>query len=239
MKRIGGWLAVALLAGTAAAWAAQAQPALGAEKAAATDSAAALRAKYPLEVKLDYSEVPEMKDWAEKAKALVEQWYPFMCEALASDGFTPPKKLNLIFKKSDQGIASTSGGTITCSDGWFKAHPKDFGAVIHESIHVIQSYPGGSPSWLVEGIDDYMRFWFFEPETPKARLDPAKIKYTDSYQTTAAFLAWTVKTYDKDLVRKLNAACRNRKYKDDLFKEATGKDLNALFEEFKTSLAKK
>jgi hypothetical protein len=197
--------------------------------------------KYPLEVRLDCSEVPEMKAWCERAKGLVEQWYPVLCDLLPSDGFTPARRINLVFKKSDSGIAATGGNTITCSDGWFKAHPADYGAIIHESIHVIQAYPRGSPGWLVEGLDDYMRFWIYEPQTPKRPLDPNRIKYTDSYQVTAAFLAYLVKTYDKDFVAKLNAACRKGQYKDDLFKQIAGKDkdLDALWDEFKKSLPQK
>jgi hypothetical protein len=105
---------------------------------------------------------------------------------------------------------------------------------------VVQSYHSRSnPGWLVEGIADYVRFWVFEPQTPKRRLNPDRIKYTDSYQTTAAFLAWAVQKYDKDLVTKLNAACRKGQYKPDLWKEYTGKDLDALWEEFKQGLTGK
>jgi len=194
--------------------------------------------KYPLEVRLDISEVPDSKDWCEKAAKAVERWYPTFCDYLASDGFTPSKVINIKFKNDDKGIAATGGGNITCHMGWFKAHPDDIGAVVHESIHVIQAYHGRSnPGWLVEGIDDYLRWWIYE-HPPKGRLNPNRIKYTDSYQVTGAFLAWAVKAYDKDLVRKLNAACRKGEYKDELFKTYTGKDLDGLFEEFKKSLGK-
>jgi len=196
--------------------------------------------KYPLLVRLDYSEVPEMKDWCERAAHLVEQWYPRLADTLASDGYSPPRRINLTFKKGDKGIAGTSGSNITAYDGWFKAHPADVGAIIHEAIHVVQSYRSrGNPGWLVEGIADYVRFWIFEPQPPRRRLDPDRIKYTDSYQITAAFLAWVVEKRDKDLVTKLNAACRKGQYKPELWKEYTGKDLDALWEEFRQSLPKK
>jgi len=194
--------------------------------------------KYPLEVRLDVSEVPDSKDWCEKAAKAVERWYPTFCDYLAGDGFTPSKVITITFKNDNKGIAATGGDNITCHMGWFKAHPDDIGAVVHESIHVIQAYHSRSnPGWLVEGIDDYLRWWIYE-SPPKRRLDPNRIKYTDSYQTTGAFLAWAVRTCDKDLVKKLNAACRKGEYKDELFKAFTGKDLDALFEEFKKSLAK-
>ena len=58
-------------------------------------------------------------------------------------------------------------------------------------------------------------------------------KYTDSYQTTGAFLAWAVKTYDKDLVPSFNKVLRAGAYKTEIFKEATGKDVDELWKEFK------
>ena len=194
--------------------------------------------KYPIEVHLDDAEVPEMKDWCRRSKEIIEQWYPTLAEILASDGYTPPRRINLEFKKGNRGIAGTSGSTITAYDGWFKAHPDDYGALVHEAIHVIQSYPKYDPPWLVEGIDDYVRFWVYEPSPPRP-LNPARIHYTNSYQVTGAFLAWLVANRDKDIVRKLNAAFRKGQYKSDLFKEYTGKDLDALWGEFKKSLEKK
>ncbi|MCX5682154.1 MAG: basic secretory protein-like protein [Planctomycetota bacterium] len=195
--------------------------------------------KYPLEVRLDCSAIPDMKDWCEKAAKAVERWWPTFCDYLASDGFVPAKVINIKFLDDNKGIAATGGNNITCHMGWFKAHPDDIGAIVHESIHVIQAYHSRSnPGWLVEGLDDYLRWWIYETHPPKGRLDPNRIKYTDSYQTTGAFLDWAVKNTDKDLVRKLNAACRKGEYKEELFKTITGKDLNDLFEEFKKSLAK-
>jgi hypothetical protein len=195
--------------------------------------------KYPIQVRLDCSEVPEMKEWCERARDLVEQWYPVLAEYLASDLYTPARRIGLTFKKGDKGIAGTGGSNITAYSGWFKAHPDDYGAIIHESIHVIQAYPRGTPGWLVEGLDDYVRFWIYEPQTPRRRLNPERIRYQDSYQVTAAFLAWLVETQDKDIVKKLNAASHKGQYSDGLFKEYAGKDLDTLWEEFKKSLATK
>ena len=192
--------------------------------------------KYPIEVHLDDSEVPEMKDWCRRVKEIIEQWYPTLAETLASEGYVPPRRINLKFRKGNKGIAGTSGTNIVAYDGWFKAHPDDCGALVHEAIHVIQSYPRYDPPWLVEGIDDYVRFWIYEPSPPRP-LNPARIHYTNSYQVTGAFLAYLVANCDKDIVRKLNAALRKGEYKSELFKEYTGKDLDTLWDEFKKSLA--
>ena len=194
--------------------------------------------KHTVEVQLDASEMPEMQDWCHKAQAAIEQSYPALAEQLIGDDYTPPSRIQLTFKRGNKGIAGTAGTKIIAYEGWFKAHPGDVGALIHEAIHVMQSYPKYDPPWLVEGIADYLRFWVYEPKAKRGSLDPAKIRYQDGYQVTGAFLAWAVKTHDKDLVRKLNSALDKGQYQEDIFREATGKDLKTLFEEFKGSLKK-
>ena len=99
------------------------------------------RAALKLKVVLDTSEVPEMAPWAAEAKGLCEKNFPMICEHLGAEGFTPPTEVKIVFKKM-QGIAHTSGTTITCADAWFKAHADDYGAVIHELCHVVQAYAG-------------------------------------------------------------------------------------------------
>jgi len=194
--------------------------------------------RYPLEVRLHADEVPDMKAWCDRSKAIIERWYPVIAETLASDGYTPPRRIDLVFKQGSKGIAGTSGRRITAFDGWFKAHPDDYGAIIHEAVHVVQAYPKYDPVWLVEGIADYVRCWIYEPDAPRRPLNVDRIRYQDGYQVTGAFLAYLVEKYDKTIVTKLNAACRQSTYKPELFKESTGKDLDALWEEFRQSLRK-
>ena len=187
-----------------------------------------------VKVTVDTSEVPALADWARKAKGLVEKWHPLIAKLLASDGFTPPGEVKVIFKKDMRGIAYTGGNTIVIAARWIRKHPDDYGMVVHELTHVIQSYRGSGPGWLVEGIADYIRFYHYEPKTrltlPRDGRRPPS--YRDGYRTTAMFLAWLVKVHDKDIVRKLNAALRQRKYSDELFKTYTGKPLDKLWEEF-------
>ena len=155
------------------------------------------------EVRLDFSQVPELKEWAEKAKTLCEKWRPRIVEILGADG-DPGHAVTLVFKKDKDGVASTSGATITISADWIKKHPEDFGMVVHELTHVVQAYPRNQDAgWLVEGIADYVRYYHFEPGAHRHRVN-AKASYRDGYGTAAAFLAWTQKKYDKKLVPKLN-----------------------------------
>ena len=204
---------------------------------AALPPAAASQEKF--EIKMDYSEVPEMKEWAEKAKEAMEKCYPIFAEKLKSAGYTPPRVVSVKIKKDMKGIAGTAGSRIEAAADWFKKRPEDTGALVHELAHAIQSYPKYYPVWLVEGIADYLRFWMYEPEARRPKLNPDKIKYKDGYQPAGAFLAWLEKKYDPQIVSKLNAACRETRYTDDLFKDATKKPLDDLWEEFRESLRKK
>lgn len=182
----------------------------------------------------DIADAPETVKWAEDSRKLCEHWYPQIYRFLATDTWKPPQEVKLIFKKDLKVPAYASGSTIHVSANWVKQHPDDFGCVIHELTHVIQSYPNSrtKPGWLVEGIADYIRFWKYEPEVPRPNIDRQKASYRDSYRTTAAFLAWITWKYDKRLVRKLDQALREGTYTDAIFGEVTGRSLDALWEEF-------
>jgi len=129
-----------------------------------------------VKIKVDTSEVPDMADWAAEAKKRCEENYPMICRELASDGFKPPTKVKMVFKDA-KGIAYTSGATITCMSGWFKKHPDDYGATIHEMCHVVQSYWGKPvPGWLTEGIADYVRWFVYEPANRRPHVNPRHAK---------------------------------------------------------------
>jgi hypothetical protein len=194
--------------------------------------------KYPVEFLVNVDDAPEMKDWAEKAAQICERQYGMICEELKSDGFKPPQVIAMTLRRSYTGVAATAGDRITGSVKYFKAHPHDVGALVHETVHCVQQYRrGGSqnPGWLVEGIADYIRFFKYEPGKLKP-LRPDDARYNGSYQVTAAFLAFVGDKYDKALVRKLNAIMREGKYKEEVWKELTGKTVEELGEEWKASL---
>ncbi len=191
-------------------------------------------------IKVDTTEVPELNGWGQRAGELCVQWYPKINMLLASDGFEPSKEVQLRFHKDMPGVASTSREVINISATFVKKNTNDFGMVIHELTHVVQDYRRGrNPGWLVEGIADYIRLTHFEPQARRPRINPDRASYRDSYKTTAMFLEWVEKTYDKQLVNKLNKACRECVFAIDLFKDYTGKTVNELWGEFIDSLATK
>lgn len=200
------------------------------------EAAAPSATKAPrIEITLDTTAVPDMAEWAERAKKLCEEAYPMIVEQLGEPGFEPPTKLTIIFK-DEKGIAHASGTTITCMAEWFRKHPDDYGAVVHEVCHVVQRYGRQRvPGWVTEGIADYVRWFVWEPAERRPRIDPRQRKYTDSYQVTAAFFDWIVRNKDKTFVNRLNAACREGKFKIELFEEYAGATVDALWAEYAES----
>ena len=200
----------------------------------ADDRPAAKDKAEPVQVSVDTSEAPEAAAWAERARQLVVKWHPLIADLLKSDGFTPATEVKLVFKKSMRAPASTSGNTISVNAEHVRRHPDDFGMVVHELTHVLQRYARFDKEnwWLVEGIADYVRFYRYEPNTRLGRIDPAKASYRDGYRTSARFLAWVARRYDKDLVPRLNAALRQGEYRPELFEQYTGKTLDQLWAEF-------
>jgi hypothetical protein len=185
---------------------------------------------------VDLSEVADdtrTADWAGRGQALCSQWFPIVGRFLATDGWTPPTTVRLVFKKDLKVPGATSGATIEVSRDWITQHPDDFGMLIHELTHVVQAYPAGTnPGWLVEGIADYIRYWRYEPERPQPVIDPKQSNYRQGYGTTAAFLAWLVQKYDHRLIHRLDDALRHERYRDALFTDATGHDLDTLWKQF-------
>src|SRR5262245_37082507 len=198
------------------------------------DAPALAKHVYPLakrraspEVVADASQVPAAAAWLEVARGLVLDWYPEVCALLATDELDAPRNVRLVVRKSMDVPAATSGDEIAVNGAWIAAHPDDFGMVIHELVHVVQRYPdAGKQGWLVEGIADFVRWWRYEPEMPRTPID-AKASWTDGYRTTAAFLAWCVRTYDRRVVVTLDRALRKREDAAPAFERITGKTYEA------------
>jgi hypothetical protein len=194
--------------------------------------------KYPVEFVVDVSDAPDMKEWAEKVAKVCERQYAMISEELRGEGFKPPTVVTMTLKNNYNGVAATGGGRITGSVKYFKAHPDDVGAMVHETVHVVQRYFGrNNPGWLVEGVADYVRFFKYEPGK-LGRINTDRAHYNGSYRVTAAFLAHLTDKHDKEIVRKLNAAMREGKYKPEMFKDLTGKTLDELDEEWRATLPK-
>lgn len=195
-------------------------------------------------ITVEWAEAPDLAEWARRAGELCAEWYPKIATLLSSEGFQPPERVRLRFREGMRGVAATGRNSISVAAPYVRRHTNDWGMVIHELVHVVQAYPEPEPGftkpgWLVEGIADYIRLSHFEPQARRPRINPDKARYTDSYKTTAIFLEWAERTYNNELIRKLNQALRERRFKLELFKDITGKTVDELWEQFADTLRAK
>ena len=93
------------------------------------------------------------------------------------------------------------------------------------------------PSWFVEGSADYIRYRQF-PDRAWAKSARARMnnsKPLGHYWNSACFLLWMEDTYKKPITATVSVALQQKKYKETLFKELTGKSLEQLIELYKKS----
>ena len=182
----------------------------------------------------DVNDNSKLVEWGKTAKELIEQWHQRTANLIPTKGFAVPTEVWLKIRKSNRGIAGTSGGHITVSSGWIEKHPEDIGCVFHELVHVIQDYKGIDAGWLTEGIADYLRWAIYEakpqdwfPFTDKPQ------GYKDSYRVAGGFLLWLETDACPGIVNKLNSAIRKRTYKNEtFFEKETGRSLDALWADY-------
>jgi hypothetical protein len=195
---------------------------------------------------VDATKAPDLMPWVEKElMPVVEAWYPKMVAMMPSDGYTAATEVHMEFKDDMGGTpAYASGNRLSLSIPFFRAQlqREAKGCVIHELVHVIQSYgrarranrnAAPTPGWVVEGTADYVRWFLYEPESQGARITTRNLpsaRYDGSYRISANFLDWVVRTHEKDLLRKLNAAAREGRYSEKLWEEWTGESLADLGE---------
>ena len=186
-------------------------------------------------VHLDVTETPQLSEWGNKAKSLMEEWYPRVINMIPTKGFEAPSELWLKIEKKEDGVAAASQDHIVVSSGWIEKHPEDIGCVFHEMVHVIQNYKGNSPGWLTEGIADYLRWAIFEGKNQDYFRVPQKEKgYRDSYQVAAGFLLWLETGVCPGIVNSLNTAIRKQEYKGaEFFEKIAGKSLDTLWDEYR------
>lgn len=187
-------------------------------------------------------EAPQLAGWTTNTLApVLAEWYPKIVAMLPGAGYTAPAHFSITLKPMD-GVAFTAGKRITANSTWLEREigREAVGALVHEMVHVVQQFGrGDNPGWLVEGSADYIRWFKFEPQSHGADIiwmrhqRHLRPSYDGSYRITANFLNWVTEKYDTNIVTQVNAAMREGKYDDVLWKQYTGKALADLGEEWK------
>lgn len=183
-------------------------------------------------VEIDVSRSPASTVWAAKAKALAEEWYPKLAELLRQRGWAPPQRVTLRFEPME-GVAGTAGDVVHISEDWIRQHPDDWGMVIHELVHVVQSYRKPVPGWITEGIADGIRYGKFEPQRDSPLHDPEQSPYRDGYWSAGAFLTYVERLHDRLLFTRLNEVARRGEYSADFWKRYGGRTLEELWNDYK------
>ena len=151
-----------------------------------TNQATAQTIDVEVEITIDSSQAPDLKEWCEKElRPALEKWYPLIVADLPSNGFTAPRKFTVVIDPSYNGVAATGGTRVMVSPNWIKSQTRRqgwneaVGSVIHEEVHVVQQYGygrrrGGTPNpvWLVEGVADYIRWFKYEPQDKRPHPNP-------------------------------------------------------------------
>ncbi|HVJ66439.1 MAG TPA: basic secretory protein-like protein, partial [Caulifigura sp.] len=185
----------------------------------------------------DTSDAPDLKPWVdEKLKPVCATWYPKIVEMLPSDGYNAPEKFTITFHEDMEGVAHCTGTSIHCAARWYRTQldKEGLGSIVHEMVHVVQQYGRlGSgrrnPGWLVEGLADYIRWYLYEPASVRRPPNPKTAKYTDSYRTTGAFLAYVADQNGGDVIKKLNAEMRNGTYTAETWTAVAGSTVDDLW----------
>jgi hypothetical protein len=196
--------------------------------------------------RVDFAQVPEMKELAERARRLGNEIYPKVLKVLVEDASGIPKQFDIVFRKKApvDFPAVTRGRTIYVGAHFFFKDSdslRDFDSIlVHEMGHVAEQYRAKAPFYWIEGMGDYARFklgytngWSC-PECAEEYSD-----YTSGYGCAGSLLLYLDRTYGADVVRQLNTALHRSSYRDDYFAKATGKDLAMLWADFQQTSAYK
>lgn len=137
------------------------------------------------------------------------------------------------------GVAEAGGKRVRISPQWLKTHPDDFDLVTHELMHLVQCYPhNAGPWWITEGIADYVRYVFgVDNELGGWSLPDLKPdhNYDSGYRITARFMVWIENHVQPGTVKRLDHAMRSNLYNPGLWNQLTGKNVQELWDHYKSN----
>lgn len=189
--------------------------------------------KNELELIIQGPVTPEMAPVAAEFTKLFYEDYPELIKRFEHPDNPAPRSIVILFDPNLDIPAHCGGNRVTVSVKWLREHPEDTALLTHELTHAVQRYPRGAPGWLTEGIADYTRK-VIGPAEQKGWSLPKRIRpgqsWKEGYRVTARFLLWVDEKHP-GTVDKLNRLLQEGKYKDEAFKEITGKELETLWKE--------
>lgn len=190
----------------------------------------------PFSVRMQQATSPEAQRlaWMNRGRVILGEWAPRIRILLGDN--SPDAGLHLVLESGHMDrpacVVREKGKkpVMKVSADWITRNPAGKGLLVHELTHVIQDYPApaqdaSKPSWIVEGIADWIRFFNFEK--PVGIPTPTPGCHLNGYREAADFLNWANKRYP-GLIRSLHLRLKKGTYNDDCFQELTGKPLDIL-----------
>ena len=187
----------------------------------------------------------ELDGWARQTlRPLIASWHLRLVREFGSRELRIPDEIKVRFS-ADMGGNSvqTSSDEIVINAEWARKRLENEvpGVVIHELMYLVQQYKNNYPSWLQQGLADYVRWYLFEGSESACDFpdwNSGEVRYDGSYRYTANFLNWVSKKHGSSVIKKLNTECRAGRYREGLWQELTGRSAADLGAEWKASKGK-
>ncbi|MGK4007165.1 basic secretory protein-like protein [Sorangium sp. So ce1036] len=154
-----------------------------------------------------------------------------------------PTTVGLIITE-DPGVAWASNGNTYYNKQHMLDNPLDTDAVVHEIMHIVQSYSGPVPGWIVEGIADYVRDAYGLQNAAAGWSIPSGwtygAHYLFGYGDAAAFFKWIDATYrasQTPVADELDDILRAGTYSSQTWVDLTGYDVETLWQQYSNNQA--
>jgi hypothetical protein len=173
------------------------------------------------QVTLDVSLAPELEAWAtEYVLPEVRAWYPKISDLIAYPNYTPPARFTIKFNPAaGTAHADWRRGLIEVNPGHAANNPHDLGLFIHEFTHIIQSTPGFTRGWIIEGTADWAREYVYRDRAPI--VPGVRDSYIQGYSQGSMFLEYFRQQVHPDSIRRANVALHNNTYHDEILTHRT------------------
>uniref|UniRef100_A0A914Z440 SCP domain-containing protein n=1 Tax=Panagrolaimus superbus TaxID=310955 RepID=A0A914Z440_9BILA len=121
----------------------------------------------------------------------------------------------LVTDPSYDGAAYNQASKIVVGGNYAKTHPNDIGMIAHETFHSVQAYTHEVPSWITEGLANYVGNEFSESGQSLGKYISTD-HYTQGYSAAAKFFAYLEQRFP-GIVKSVDSIMRNGQHGEGQF----------------------
>lgn len=194
-----------------------------------------------VKIKIDTSNLPEGVDVAE-IEEMVRRGYRKSAYHLHPSGPLDEVEVQVRFDDLDGAAAYVNGTEMVIDLDAVNGENGLQGLesiVFHESVHVAQRDYQDTPTWVVEGLADYVTYYKSGLHDDAVKVSPIPLpgshdigdswmegphapRWTDGYQQTAGFFNWLQETRDPQIISRIDEAARSGNYSDSVILGGSG-----------------